>query len=63
MTPNWDLAQCVEGWQRAGLSGIGVTMGAIQSVGRRAAIEILASSGLTVASLQNLDPFNLVAPE
>ncbi len=63
MAPGWDLAECVDGWQRAGLAGIGVTMGAVQAVGVDRAVALLRSSDLQVANLQNLDPFHLEDPD
>jgi sugar phosphate isomerase/epimerase len=62
MAPRWTLAECVDGWRRAGLAGIGVTRPALERVGEREAVRILSSSGLRVASLQNLDPFDVVDP-
>lgn len=63
MAPRWSLAECVEGWQRAGLAGIGVTRPVLEAAGERAAVSLLTGSGLRVASLQNLDPFCVTEPE
>jgi len=62
MAPRWDLAQCVDGWQRAGLSGIGVTVDSVEAVGVDRAVEVLLSSGLRVANLQGMGPFDVVHP-
>jgi sugar phosphate isomerase/epimerase len=62
MTPGWDLAQCVDGWRRAGLSGIGVTVDSVEAVGVDQAVEVLLSSGLEVANLQGMGPFDVVHP-
>jgi sugar phosphate isomerase/epimerase len=63
MAPGWDVAQCVQGWQRAGLSGIGVTAYSVDAFGVDHAVEVLLSSGLEVANLQSLGPFDVVHPE
>jgi len=60
----WTLGECVDGWRRAGLAGIGVTRPAVDAAGGpRAAAKLLKGSGLRVANLQNLDPFDVVSPE
>src|SRR5580658_2203492 len=63
MAPHWTLAECVDGWQRAGLAGIGVTRPYVQAVGEHEAVTMLRSSGLRVANWQNLDPFDVQDPE
>jgi sugar phosphate isomerase/epimerase len=63
MAPGWDLAACVDGWQRAGLAGIGVTIDAVEAVGVDRAVDVLLSSGLKVANLQGLGPFDVLRPE
>jgi sugar phosphate isomerase/epimerase len=63
MAPQWSLAECVAGWQRAGLAGIGVTRPSVTAVGEREAAAILRDSGLRIANWQNLDPFDVVHPE
>jgi sugar phosphate isomerase/epimerase len=63
MAPGWDLAQCVEGWQRAGLSAIGVTGDSVDRVGIDRGVDVLLSSGLKVANFQGLGPFDVVHPE
>jgi sugar phosphate isomerase/epimerase len=63
MAPGWDLAECVDGWQRAGLGAIGVTINAVEAAGVDRAVDILLSSGLKVANLQGLGPFDVVHPE
>lgn len=61
---NWTLAECIDGWQRAGLAGIGVTRPAVDAAGGfPAAAKLLKGSGLRVANLQNIDPFDVVTPE
>jgi sugar phosphate isomerase/epimerase len=63
MAPAWDLAQCVAGWRRAGLAAIGVTIDRVEALGVSRAVEVLLSSGLKVANLQGIDPFDVVHPE
>jgi sugar phosphate isomerase/epimerase len=63
MTPNWRLDECIAGWHRAGLAGIGLPLLLVEEAGVAKAISSLRRSGLAVANLQNLDPFDVVAPE
>jgi sugar phosphate isomerase/epimerase len=63
MTPNWPLDKCIAGWHRAGLAGIGLPLALVEEAGVTKAVSTLRHSGLAVANLQNLDPFDIVAPE
>jgi sugar phosphate isomerase/epimerase len=63
MTPNWSLEECIAGWHRAGLSAIGLPFALLEDSGVARAASSIRDSGLAVANLQNLDPFDVVRPE
>ena len=48
---SWSLAQCIEGYTRAGISGIGVWRDVIEPIGAAEAGKMLRDAGMRVPAL------------